>query len=233
MSDNERGPGDPIVDNYVEQCIRHRQRRAADARAELVVARAAVKRPVDEMDRLRYVRNFLLVTNEFLTDRADELSPDERVACHRSVDYLGSSERREAELWTLRNRVDQSPSDIKKRWRAEGRTFQPKDVADEWHRAQLVLRREEETEILGRAVRLTAADVGERADRLRSVGEQIKDNRGDGNWTTRGYPKRRRTFIEAPHLSALPGPSDAQIHAQIRRDTAMWYVRETRVAARV
>jgi hypothetical protein len=71
--------------------------------------------------------------------------------------------------------VVQSISEIYVAWRAEGRTFRPQDVTEEWQRqGREVVRLRED--------RILANPDANPADLV----EQIRDHRGDGNYTTQG-----------------------------------------------
>lgn len=69
----------------------------------------------------------------------------------------------------------QSISEIYAAWRAEGRTFRPHEVTDEWRRQGREVVREREDRILANEDAYPADIV-----------KQIRDHRDAGNYTTQG-----------------------------------------------
>lgn len=220
----ERGLGDPMVDTFVEEEAK-RSRSASPIRV-LVQARARVRGPVEDLDRLRFVRDMLRVTGEFFADH-DDLTTAEGAAVIQSIEYLCSSERIEVEYHNARHRVARSAADLRKIWAAQGREFTARDLSEEWIRAGYVLRRMEETETLARCGKLDPDRDDANAQHLRELAGQIADHRsgvgvasiGDrAGWTTAGAPKPRRPGVQPDYL---PDPSDRQIDEMVRREQAM------------
>ena len=73
--------------------------------------------------------------------------------------------------------------EIAKRWKAEGKTFRPRDLEIEWRRQGAWLAREREDDILANLPNSEVAG-------------QIRDHRAAGNWTT----QQREPAASTPHI---------------------------------
>jgi hypothetical protein len=76
--------------------------------------------------------------------------------------------------------------EIYSRWRAEGRTFRPRDVTAEWERQGREALRERESRVLVAEAGIDPSDTSFGAARLREVAELVRARRENGIYTTQG-----------------------------------------------